>query len=84
MTEEELIKANELQKEIQKLEWFIRKARKVWTGKIIKRTSKFIFKSDSYGMFEEEEYEMNTEVKNKVLNVLVEHLKDLRKQLESL
>lgn len=84
MTSEDLIKANEIKKEIKELDLFIWTAEKVWTGKIIKKSCKYIFKSSSYGMLGEAEYHMNTEMKNKVLNVLRDHLKDLNNQLKSL
>ena len=84
MNKQDLIKANDLQQEIDELESFIYSAEKVWTGKIIKMDSKYIFKSSAYGVFESKEYNMNTEVKNKVLDVLRDHLKDLKEQLESL
>ena len=83
MDRQGLNKANELQKEIDELESFIYSAEKVWTGKIIKDT-KYIFESNAYGVFESKEYKMNTEIKNKVLGVLRDHLQGLKTQLESL
>ncbi len=84
MTNETLTKANKLKTEIDELENFIWKAEKVWEGKIIKRISKFVFQSKPYGVYNSAEYNMNTEVKNKVLDVLKEHLKDLKEQLEKI
>lgn len=46
MTDEQLARANELKNEIRELETFVNTAEKVWTGKIIKRVSKYIFKSN--------------------------------------
>ena len=84
MKKEDLNKANEIKKEIDELEHLIWSAEKVWTGKIIKRDIKYIFKSNAYGMIEEQEYRMNTNIKNKVLDVLREHLNNLYKQLEDI
>ena len=84
MTDKDLIKANRLKEEIRELESFIWSAEKVWTGKIIKRDTKYIFKSSSYGAIDSEEFNMNTKIKNKVLEVLREHLKDLKQQLENI
>lgn len=84
MTEQELAKANNLNKEIEELESFIWSAERIWTGKIIKRDTKYIFRANGYGAFNDVDYNMNTEMKNKVLNVLKEHLKDLKKQLGSI
>lgn len=62
MTGDDLKIAIEIQKEIKELENFIFSAERVWTGKIVKRTSNFIFKSGGYGFLREEEYNMNTEM----------------------
>jgi len=84
MTDKDLIKANRLKEEIRELESFIWSAEKVWTGKIIKRDTKYIFKSSSYGAIDSKEFNMNTKIKNKVLEVLREYLKDLKQQLENI
>ena len=84
MKDHELIQANRINKEIRELELFISCSEKVWTGKIIKRTSSFIFKSNDYGAIDSVEFNMNTEIKNKVLDVLREHLKVLKNQLENI
>lgn len=84
MNEIELGKANKLQKEIHELESFIRSAEQVWTGKLVKRTYKYIFRSSAYGIYNEKDYFMNTEIKNKVLDVLREHLTELKRKLEEL
>ena len=81
MTSDELIQANNITKEIKELDLFIWTAERVWTGKIIRKSSKYIFRSFAYGLHDEAEYHMNTETKNKVLNVLREHLQDLNNQL---
>ncbi len=84
MTDKDLEKANSLKKEIRELESFIRTAGMVWTGKIIKRDTKYIFKSNGYGGIDSAEYNLNTEMKDKVLDVLREHLTNLKKQLEQI
>lgn len=79
MTDKDLIKANKLKKEIDELELFIWEAERVWTGKIIK--TKYIFKSNGYGAFGSAEFNMNTAIKDRVLDVLRTYLNDLKKQL---
>ena len=84
MTDSDLIKANNIKEEIRELDLFIYSAEKVWKGKLTKRTSKYILKSVAFGIFDEVEYHMNTGMKNKVLDVLREHLQDLKTQLKIL
>jgi len=55
---------------------------KVYKGKIIKRDIKYIFGFSICGTIKE--YSMNTNIKNKVLDVLREHLNNLYKQLEDI
>ena len=81
---EKLKRANELDEEIKSLESFLRIAEKVWTGKIIKRTSTFIIKSRPYGVYNEAEYELDTETKNKMLDVLSEKVADMNNQLKKI
>lgn len=81
---EQLMKANELKNEIKELEWFISRAEKVWEGKIIRRESKYIFKSIAYGVIESEEFHMDTEIKNKVLDVLRNHLECLKEKFNNI
>ena len=84
MTINDLIKANELKQEINELELFIYYAESVWTGKIIKKEIKYILKSNPYGIFNSYEFEMNTKIKNKVLDVLRNYLIELKNQLENI
>lgn len=81
MTPEALQVANALTKEINELDLFIRQAERVWTGKIIKRKSSFIFRSNGYGALSSTEYNMDTEMKNRVLDVLRDRLNELKEQL---
>ncbi len=64
MTEQDLIRANALKKEIDELENFIHVARNVWAGRLIKRDAVFIFKSNPYGIYNSKEFYMNTKIKN--------------------
>ncbi|QJI52428.1 hypothetical protein [Psychrobacillus phage Perkons] len=82
MTETELEKAIKLKQEIKELDDFLFVAERVWTGKIIKKTSSYILQSVPYGAFKEAEYLMNTKMKNKVLDVLRSELSELKDQLQ--
>ncbi|MNM39319.1 hypothetical protein D3C81_500920 [compost metagenome] len=81
MSKDKLKKANEIDKEIKRLEDFLFNAERVWTGKLVKRTSKYIIKSNPDWMYKEAEYELDTETKNKMLDVLRDKLSNLQKQL---
>ncbi|MDN4069955.1 hypothetical protein QYF50_18800 [Paenibacillus vini] len=81
---DKLNQTNKLNDEIKRLESFLRTAEKVWTGKIIKRTSTFIIKSNPYGAFDEAEYKLDTKTKNKMLDVLRENLADMKNQLKKI
>jgi len=81
MTDEDLKKANSLKADIKELEHFMWSAERLWTGKIIKIDTKYIFKVNAYGALPSAEYELNKNMKNTILDVLSEHLKTMRKQL---
>ena len=83
MTDKELTQANKIKKEIRELDLFIYSAEHVWTGKIIKKDTMYIFKANAYGALSSAEYNMGTEMKDKVLNVLRERLQELKGQLDS-
>ena len=84
MNSDDLNLANRINEEIKELDLFIHSAESVWTGKIIKKDSIYIFKTNPYGAFNSTEFEMNTTIKNRVLSVLREYLKELREQLVSI
>lgn len=84
MTNEQLERANYLKEKIKELESFIWHSERVWTGKIIKRDTKYIFKANGYGCFEDAEYNLSTSMKNRLLDVLREHLKEMQTELENL
>lgn len=80
MNKENLEIANALHEEIKELDNFLFIAERVWTGKM---NIKEII-ANAFGVFNSKEYNMNTKVKNKVLVVLKEHLKELQNKLENL
>lgn len=82
MNEHRLKIANKIQGEIEVIESFLWSAERVWTGKLIKRTSKYIFKSSPFGWLDESELFLKTELKNKLLDVLREELAELKDQLQ--
>jgi hypothetical protein len=84
MTDENLVKANKLKEEIDELDLFICQAKRRWTGKLIFRKAFFIFRANAYGALDLAEYNMDTETKNKVLEVLESRLKELKAELEQL
>jgi hypothetical protein len=84
MTDKELERANYLKKKIQELEDFIWHAERVWTGKIIKRCEKYIFRANGYGAFNDSEYTLSTEMKDRLLEVLKEHLKEMKDELKNI
>lgn len=84
MDVKQLAKANELHKEIKELDSFINTASKVWTGKLKRKGSIFKFISNSYGVIASEEFEMNTEIKNRVLDVLREYKAELEEEFKNI
>lgn len=84
MTNEQLERANHLKKDIKELENFIWHAERIWTGKIIKRDTKYIFKANGYGCFEDTEYELSTSMKNRMLDILRDHLKEMQEELANI
>ena len=84
MTDEALSQANNIKEEIKELELFIYSAERVWKGKIIKQTSKYIIRTAPYGCFNETEYCMNTRMKDKVVEMLREYLVELKYKLKNM
>ena len=68
----------------KELELFIYSAERVWKGKIIKQTSKYIIRATPYGCFNETEYCMNTRMKDKVVEMLREYLVELKYKLKNM
>lgn len=84
MTERDLVRANELAKEIRELEEFIHVASSVRTGKLLSKEVRLVFKTTAYGIFNSEEYEMGKEITKKVLQVLRDYLAELKEELRQL
>lgn len=84
MTHEKLIEANQLQQEIRELDYFIFCAKSHWTGQIIKKVDTYIFRADPYGGLETVNFNMNTAIKNRVLDLLRDYLKELEARLENI
>lgn len=75
MTEEQLYKANKINQEIKRINDFLFYAERTWTGKVV---------SNAYGMFESKSYEMDTETKNQVLDVLRNKLNKLTQEMSEI
>ena len=80
MNNKQLIEANKIKKEIDELDDFILHASKVWKGKI---TFKNII-AKAYGIFQNKEFNMNIEIKNRVLDVLIQYQKELKTELDKI
>ena len=79
-----LEKANELRKEIKELDSFIFTASRVWTGKLTIKDKVMKFISNSYGAFQSKEFNMNTDIKNRVLKVLEEYKSELEEEFKDI
>lgn len=80
MTKKRLAKANELDKKIKELKYFISEAERVRNGKIIKQDTKYIFKPGSPWGFSSIEYVMDRPIYNEMLDVLRRHLEELEEE----
>lgn len=81
MTEEALARGNKLRREIRELDMYISHAERVWQGKLRTQHSKTFLSSIAYGAIHSEEILLSTDLKNKVLDVLRQELKELRAEL---
>ena len=81
MSDQELREANEIQRQIRQLENFLSYGEKVWTGELIKRVPVITVKSNSYGIYGEAVYELDTETKNEVLEFLRAKRSKLKERL---
>lgn len=74
MTEKELARANAISEELKKIRDFLYSAEKVWTGRLARKDEvplrKWLIFSNGYGIFNENSYELDTETKNEMLDVL--------------
>ena len=84
MTLEELREANRIEKEINRLEDFLYTAERVWKGKLTVEKQKYIFGSIPYGFLESKSIELDNDMKNKVLKLFRDRVKELKKSLEAL
>jgi hypothetical protein len=84
VNKENLRKANKLNTEIENLENFISTAEKLWTGKLIKRSEKYIFKANGYGAIKDVEVYLDNDMKNKVLDILKIRLKEMQQELKNI
>lgn len=84
MDADKLKRANKLKEEIQELDEFIYYAEHVWTGKLTIKEKVMKFISNSYGAFSSKEFEMNTHIKNRVLDVLIEYKNELEEEFSNI
>lgn len=81
MSDQQLREANEIQRQIRQLENFLFYGERTWTGELVKRVPKITIKSSSYGTFGEAVYELDTETKDEMLEVLRGKLSKLKERL---
>lgn len=84
MTSGELERANKIQEQIKEIDNFIFYAERAWSGKLSIRKKKFVFRANASGVLNAEEIELDTKLKNKVLEVLRDELKLLKEELINL
>ena len=84
MDADKLKRANKLKEEIQELDEFIYYAESVWTGKLTIKEKVMRFISNSYGAFSSKEFKMNTHIKNRVLDLLIQYKNELEKEFEDM
>lgn len=80
MDRENIKQIKAIDEEIQELKHFLRIAREVWTGTL---TLKKIL-SNAFGVYNKQEYWLNTKMKNKMLVILEEQLKELYQKLDEM
>ena len=83
MTSEELYKANALSKEIHDLTWFVKTCRSCWRVLRIKAKIKSLKLKTVYGALNDE-IEVNTELSEKILNVIEQHIYEKEKEFEEI
>lgn len=79
-----LKRANDLKKEIGELDNFIFYASKVWGGQLTIKEKIMSFISNSYGSFKSKEFKMNTDIKNRVLDVLIKYKDELEEEFKNI
>lgn len=81
---DKLNRMNWLNKRINELEWFIISARRVWHGKLTIEKQRYFFKRIPYGAMNETVFEMDTQLKEELLEVLENRLDTWREEFSEL
>lgn len=84
MNNDKLEMANKLKEEITQLDIFLSAAEKVWTGKLTIKEKIMRMKSSAYGGIPSKELDLDTELKNKVLDLLREYRKELEDEFNEI
>ena len=84
MNSDKLEKANKLKEEISQLDRFLSAAEKVWAGKLTIKEKIMRIKSSAYGGISSKELDLDTELKNKVLDLLREYKKELENEFNEI
>ena len=81
---DKLKRANDLDEQIRKLDYFIFYANRAWTGKLTIKDKIVKFITDSYGATQSKEFNMNTEIKDRVLKVLQDYKNELEEEFKGI
>lgn len=84
MTKEQLARAKTLEKEIVTLESFINTADMCWRGELEVNRKRLLFSNIPYGWVQRETLECNTTLKNRIRDVVVNYMYELKEELENL
>lgn len=84
MTDGDLEKANEIKKQIREIDCFLATAKRVWTGKLVIKKPRLFFIANGYGAFRSNAFELDTRLKDKVVEVLEKELIALKNELDSI
>ena len=79
-----LEKANSIKKKIRDIEDFIEGVERVWTGRLIQKERKFFIGRKPYGMLDSTELHLEGKLRNKMLDVLREEVKQLKEEFEAI
>ena len=84
MDSKKLERANELEKEIKELDYFLWRASRTPAGKLTIKDRIMKVISKSYGIVKEEEFNLNTTIKSRVLDVLEQYKQELEEEFKNL
>lgn len=84
MTDYQITRGNKLRSEIREIEAYLLIAERMWQGKLITKTSTHFMQTIPYGAISTQEIKLNNKIKNKMLDVLREEVKELRAELAAL